>query len=301
MNILLTTLDYLKSGLLAQPLTSLIYLNAWLDPLLLVAGAAETFYYDLVEGEDALSLAWSICRFCFPEVYAQFTQALYEGLPLAELEKRVCQSISQHLPFPLDDLEAVRFGLPIEAYGIRWEDPETATAYPELAVLVSCLGFETWEDSESVGYTQLRQIGEILCTSLEAQPSPRHHDLAALLRWSLSISGNTLLDFTLDELWEAYLDLPQWSMEDIAFLREVAEEATTLYHAAQRGLVHLATDPSLRADLTRHVHLISTHLKKNHPTSKRRTRYDPHPTFPHALIWTDHVGDAAGYPTSHDA
>lgn len=260
MNDLLTLMTFLNTHLRHHSLGQLVYLTTWLDPLFNQHRPDDQFYFEAVDEEDDLSLASAIARFCFPAVYAELVQYVAQGMSLVALEDFLLTALNVHLPFPLEDLSAVRFGVPLETYGITLDEPETYAHIPEMEVFLD--GWRIGEASTMADFAMFRRIGEQLVLSLTAQADLHYHDLAALLQWGLSISGNTLIDFTLDELWESYLELPSWTLQSIQHIREVASEAQELWTSAQRGLTLLAQSLPLQTALHTNIGILSQRLQK---------------------------------------
>ena len=71
------------SALLANPVLALATAVSWLDPVQVL----DPFEED--EGQDELVYALSVCRACFPAVYAQVLQAWREGAGYPQLDRLI--------------------------------------------------------------------------------------------------------------------------------------------------------------------------------------------------------------------
>ena len=137
MNELLETYHFLTNRLAADPLLSLAQTVVWLDPLWLESEEDE----DTPPDEDGtLALALRITRRVFPEVYTQAVEELRRGATYADLDRLICAAFAQQ-GIPLESLEWIGFGVPVPAYGVVLEDPDSYTTHPDIIPVLDVLAF----------------------------------------------------------------------------------------------------------------------------------------------------------------
>ncbi len=275
---LLAAQGQIASLLQRQPVTALAYAFSWLDPFHLLELDAE-------DGEDDLLYFLQVCRACFPALYATALHALGEGTSGDRLEHLLLDALNPLLPAPLDSLEQMRFGVPFEALGVdSLDNVDFADTYPRLAPVARWMA----GDGEPLDSDTAATIATTLIASLTPYgDASAHHDLANLLRWLAGQSGNTLVDFTQEDIYENGMDLPDWSPADLAFLNDCQDEADQIIESALRGLARLETDALWRAQFQQNCHLIRSTLgKKGH--------HEPDLTWPAGAV--DGAANAADPP-----
>ncbi len=171
-------------------------------------------------------------------------RALAQGIQTADLERQICQGVSQHLAIGIEDIEQFKWGVPCEGLGIDLEGYDGLPldeTYPRLRPVLDSLGFTN--TSGEAEYTRACQIAGHLVKSLETYPEPSpHQDFANLLRWIFSSSGNTLVDNNSDMLYESGLEPLEWTPDNVAFMNEVQAEAQQILDSAFRALDRLEQD-----------------------------------------------------------
>jgi hypothetical protein len=225
---------------LQTPRLALATLASWLDSIGLLNLDNQDFDYD---GDD-LPAALLACRDCFLDVYTRGLVALTEGVPPADLERQICQGVSQHLVVGIEDIEQFKWGVPCEGLGIDLEGYDGLPldeAYPRLRPVLDSLGFTS--TSGEVEYTHAGQIATHLVQSLDSytEAAP-HQDFANLLRWIFGASGNTLVDNSNEMLYESGLEPLDWTPDNVAFMNEVQTEAQQILDSAFRALERLEHD-----------------------------------------------------------
>src|SRR5579871_3169245 len=103
----------LNTAMLNHPAQTLANVVAWLDPVTLnrEVGDGGDVNYDAYEEGDYFTPALEICRQCFPEVYTQTCQLMWQGADEYTLERHLISGINTHLVAPLEDLEQIGYGV----------------------------------------------------------------------------------------------------------------------------------------------------------------------------------------------
>lgn len=250
------------------------------DPLLLLASTAATFdpFWDDFEEDidyetDPLTIALQVTRGAFPDLYADAIERLRAGAPYAELDRLLCAGISAK-GIPLDDLEAIGWGIPLVALGIDLEDPEFYTVHSDLLPILAPFGIdapegETYRIDVPDG---IYQIGSAIARSLHEQVDPLVQQAGWLFGWLFSCTGNSLVDAT-DEMLSELQPLT-WDPEDIAFAIEMIEEADGIMRDAMAGLEILKTTTDFRAALDHHIATLSRELKQKGKLDEQSIRLE---------------------------
>ncbi len=280
-----------------DPRLSLIQAIAWLDPASLEGNPPDEdveFNYD---GEDELTSALHVCRRCFPEVYAAANQLLLQGVSPQDVEHYLCTGINAHLVTPLDHLEDSRYGPPLECYGVdvtllesadESEQPYTLFA-PAFALFRITVG----HDHPADVWQRAGIAATVLQHSLENRTAPPYEDLCALISWMFSISGNTLIDWSQEALWENGTELPDWTLDEIDFINDMTHEAHEMMDAVIRSKEALEDDTVLCNALERNLKHIFKTLDKKGKTHARTHYSDAECTaLAHCLTWPDRDGDS---------
>ncbi len=277
MNDLLAVQIFLSCTLLTDPRLALASVTAWLDPVYLMGDVEDTV--DLDEADD-VRVALQICRACFPQAYAEANQLLWQGADEFTLRRYVLDGINAGLVAPLDDLEQVRYGPPIEGMGLCLDDPEFRDAFPDLADVLADFGLDP-EDGLA-DFQVAQQIARHLADSLEETAKPALMNIAHLLNWLFSMSGNTLVDMSMEDIWDSGMDMPDWTPDDVAFVNEMTREARQILDAATAGEKVLHADPTLRAAFRQNIDRVKQAL---HRQGTRRS----HDRLSLDLQWPDGV------------
>ncbi|MCC6615310.1 MAG: hypothetical protein IT320_17680 [Anaerolineae bacterium] len=250
------------------------------DPLLLLASAAATFdpFWDDFEEDidyetDPLTIALQVTRGAFPDLYADAIERLRAGAPYAELDRLLCGGISAK-GIPLDDLEAIGWGIPLVALGIDLEDPEFYTVHGDLLPILAPFGIDIPEgETYRIDVPEdIYAFGSAIARSLHEQSDPALQQVGWLFGWLFSCTGNSLVDAT-DEMLSELQPLA-WGPEDIAFAIEMIEEADGIMRDAMAGLEILKTTPALKAALERHIATLSRELKQKGKLNERTIRLE---------------------------
>ncbi len=213
------------------------------DPLLLLASAVATFdpfWCEFEEHEidyetDPLYIALQVTRSAFPDIYAEAVERLRAGALYRELDRLLCKAISAK-GIPLDDLETIGWGIPLNAVGVDLEDPDFYAVHADLLPILAPFGIDIPEsESYSVDIPDcVYPAGRAIAASLHEQNDPALRQVGWLFGWLFSCTGNSLADET-NEMLAQYPPL-SWSPDDIAFAIELIEEAEAIMRDVYAGL-----------------------------------------------------------------
>jgi hypothetical protein len=245
MNDLLNTFGLLATVMLDDPLLCLANAVAWLDPLW------ESSDDDVYEEGDGVGMALSITRSAFPDIYAGAVQRIRSGASDIDLDRFICGAISQR-GIPLDNLEAMGYGIPLTACGIDLSDSDLYTTRPDLLPLVELFGIDPEAGPYSVDVPECAyKVGQIIADSLVKQADESLKQLGWAIAWFFSCSGNSLIDCTN----EALMDMPplSWDEDDLAFAVELIEEAEGMMQDVTAGLKLLEDRPQVMDALSHNI------------------------------------------------
>lgn len=251
MNSLIQTYTLLTDRLLADSQCRLAYTVTLLDPL----WQEDEDDWQVPHDEDgSLALALRVTRTAFPEVYVQAVNAVRRGASYAELDRLICHEITQR-GIPLESLELIGFGVPMPAYGVVLDDPEFYAAQPDVLPVLACFGISPEPnryqvDVPDAAYTAGRWIAE----ALQDHPDERYRQVAWLMQWLFSCSGNSSVDLSLDDLYS--LQPLSWEADEVAFARDIIGEADEIMSASLAGLDLINGQPDLLAALEGNIQRI---------------------------------------------
>lgn len=264
----------LNSAIRADPLLCLAQTVCWLDPLW-------QRDRDAVYG-DPLATGLLVVRDAFPDLYAGAVERIRAGLPEAEIDRYLCTEISRQ-GLPVDDLETLGYGIPLPAFGARLDDPEFHEAHSDVLPILMLFGV----DAEADGFDLSDRVyttGRLLYERLIAQDDPGWKQVGWTLGWLFSCTGNSSVDYN----WEDMSDLQplSWEPSQVAFAKELIEEADAILSDAAAGLKRLAR-PDVRAALRRNIDCVYYHLEKGKPHDRRlRLEWDA------ALVGIDRAAES---------
>lgn len=251
------------------------------DPLLLLASAVATFdpfwaafdEPDIDYETDPLTIALQVTRGAFPDIYAQAVERLRAGASYQEMDRLLCKAISAK-GIPLDDLETIGWGIPLNAVGVDLEDPEFYAVHTDLLPILAPFGIDLPEgETYSIDIPDcVYPAGRAIAASLHEQPDPTLRQLGWLFSWLFSCSEDSLVDQTDDSLAE--IPPLSWSPDDIAFAIELIEEADGIMRDVQAGVEILKSTPWLQAALERNVAHLYRELKKKGKLDERTIRLE---------------------------
>ena len=244
MNDLPDVTTFLAAGVRADPRLCLAQAVAWLDPFW--NGVQE----DELGDDDMLAVAMDVTRRCFPTVYALAVQALHRGADESDLDRLICAEISA-TGLPLDSLEGLGYGVPLPAYGVCLEDPDFYVEHAEVIPLLGWFGISP-ENQPSVEVPDWAYVaGQRLSDSLVEQPDERYQQVGWLLGWLFSCTGNSVLDYDYETLYE-FEPLP-WEPDNLELALASTEEAGDLLEAARTGLARVTSDSILQQALRTNI------------------------------------------------
>lgn len=251
------------------------------DPLLLLASAVATFdpfwaafdEMDIDYETDPLTIALQVTRGAFPDIYAEAVERLRAGASYAELDRLLCKAITAK-GIPLDDLDSIGWGIPLNAVGVDLEDPEFYTVHDDLLPILAPFGIAIPEgETYSIDVPEcVYHAGRAIAASLTDHPDLALRQVGWAFAWIFSCSGNSLIDDTAELLAE--IPPLSWSAEDVAFAIELIEEADGILCDVQVGIETLKASPDLMAALERNVAYLYRGLKKKGKLNERATRLE---------------------------
>src|SRR5690606_5303288 len=125
---------------------------------------------------------------------------------------------------PLENLEWISGGIPLPAYGVALDEPDFYTAHPEVRPVLDCFGISPEPNPYNIVIPQLAyRVAGFIADDLLKQEADCWQQVGWLLKWLFSSSGNSSVDF--DDETMCDLQPLAWETDDIAFARELIEEA----------------------------------------------------------------------------
>jgi hypothetical protein len=229
----------LNNAIRADPLLCLANAVCWLDPLWRSDG-------DEVYG-DPLATGLLVARGAFPDVYAGAVERIRAGMPDREIDHYLCAEISK-AGIPVDDLESLGYGIPLPAYGVRLEDPDFHEAHPDVLPILALFGAA--KDANEFDLSeQVYKVGRLLHEQLIAQDNAGWKQVGWALGWLFSCTGNSSVDYDWEDMSE--FQPLSWEADNVAFAKEIIDEAEAIMSDAAAGLNRLAT------------HVVQTVLRRN--------------------------------------
>ncbi|MBZ0277378.1 MAG: hypothetical protein K8I60_14630 [Anaerolineae bacterium] len=243
----------------ADPLLCLAHAASWLDPL----WRDDEDEWDLPGDEDGtLYSALRTLRRAFPDIYCDSLLALRRGVSYAELDSLICQAV-QGQGIPLENLEWLPFGIPLPAYGVVLDDPDFYTTYPDVIPVLQCFGITPEPNPYHITVPDYAYIaGKLIATDLHDHTDVRWRHIAWLLGWLFSCTGNSAVDFDV-EMMESMQPLA-WDTDDIAFAREIIDEADSIMADVATSLAWVGQQPTVLDALTTNIRKVYRKKGKNH-------------------------------------
>jgi hypothetical protein len=256
------------------------------DPLLLLVSAVATFdpLWNVIQDDDdadPLTIALHITRDAFPDIYAEAVERLRAGSSALETDRWLCGAISAK-GIPVDDLERLGWGIPLEPVGIALDEPEFWSMHGDMLPALAPFGIRLPDDDgaqdEVVIPADAYAVGSAISGSLLAQPDAALNQLGWLFAWLFSCSGNSLIDLT----WEELAEYPPllWCERDIAFAMEMIAEADEIAGCFQPALEGLTDWSELLTALDTNITIVRDTIMKEGVDRERI--YD--------LAWPAHSG-----------
>jgi len=250
MNDLVVLQQALAHTINADPVLCLAHAVAWLDPL-----HGELKDIDMPESEhDTVLVALHILRRAFPEIYFDALQAIRQGASYQRLDHLICDAV-QAQGIPLDNLEWIGWGIPLPAYGALLDDPDFYTTHPDVIPVLECFGISPQPNPYNIVIPDVTyKVADIIADDLLKQPENHWRQVAWLIRWVTSSTNNSCVDW--DEEMMSSVQPLSWDADDIAFAREIVEEADGIMADVHAGLTWISQNPTSLEVLSRNVQKI---------------------------------------------
>jgi hypothetical protein len=267
----------LVRGMRRDATLSLALVATWLDPLWF---SDVDPFYDLAgneEDEDAQArFALGVARACSPRLYMEAVQALRFGWTFEAFETAFCVGFRREYPaISLGSIEEMLYGVPLDFCGLDQLGPEFASQCPDLAAVLDCY-FDVrpvaeprpWRDEPyatipETDFETASNVTRPVIRSLVAQDCQPYADLALMLLYLFSLTGNSLLDYTADDYWEAGYDALAWERERLAMAEEAHREARIVLDATDRALAALDRRLDIAEALRSNVATCKAALERN--------------------------------------
>lgn len=254
--------DVLAEGLHHDPLFCLANAVCWLDPCWLDA-------QDDTSDDDHIATALRILRTAFPDVYVLAVDALRHGASYSQIDQLICSEVTR-CGLPLDHLEFLGYGIPMPAYGASLEDPDFYTHHPDVRPIIELFGIDPDADEYSVDVPHCAYTaGQLIAESLEESADARYRQLARVMGWLFSCTGNSSIDYNDDAMSEC--QPLSWDKDDLDFALEIIREADEILSDALAALAVLNSDVTLRKALQNNIQRI---YRKLNTSSKRTSSHD---------------------------
>ena len=282
-NPLLDTYTFLAGVVRDDPFLLLANAVAWLDPLWTLDAD------DMELEDDGLGIALTVTRRAFPDIYAGAVERIRAGVSKAALDPFICGEITRR-GIPLDNLESMSYGIPLDAAGALLEDPDFYRQHPDVVPLLALFGIDPEREMYTVEVPDAAYTaGHAVADSLLKQPDEHWRQVGWALSWLYSSSQNSVVDLDYDSMSE--IPPLSWEAEDVAFAVELIEEANGIMADVSAGLKWLQHTPAAFAQLAHNVRRIFQKMKpmKGKAGDDSRIR----------LEWTP-VGDSDGGATVAD-
>jgi len=257
MNELLQTYALLANGLRADSQLCLASAVVWLDPMW---QDAEDDVHIPHNEDGVLGIALSVIRSAFPDIYVQAVEAIRRGASYADLDHLICRGITEQ-GIPLDHLEWIGYGVPMPAYGVDFHDGDFYTTHPEVLPILACFGISPEPNPYNMTIPDCAYTaGRYIASDLEYHADKRYQQLSWLMQWLWSSSGNSSVDFSLDEIYE--FQPLSWEADELVFAKAIIEEAEQIMSDVLAGMALLTHHPEILTALQHNVQRIYKALEK---------------------------------------
>lgn len=248
MNDLLQTYCLLANGLRADPQLCLASAVVWLDPMW---QDAEDDTHIPHNEDGVLGIALSVIRSAFPDIYVQAVEAIRRDASYADLDHLICCSITEQ-GIPLDHLEWIGYGVPMPAYGVDFHDADFYTTHPEVIPILACFGISPEPNPYNMSIPDCAYIaGRYIASDLEHHADKHYQQLSWLMQWLWSASGNSSVDFSLDEIYE--FQPLSWEADELAFAKAIIGEAEHIMSDVLAGMALLTHHPEILTALQHNI------------------------------------------------
>lgn len=234
----------------ADPVLCLAHAAAWLDPL-----RGDTDDIDMPEGEDdTVFVALHILRRAFPDIYFDALEAIRRGAPYQQLDHLIC-GVVQAQGIPLENLEWIGWGIPLPAYGATLDDLEFYTTHPDVLPVLECFGISPEPNPYNMVIPEVTYtVAGIIADDLLKQDNDHWRQVGWLLKWVFSMSNNSSVDW--DDSMMSDVQPLAWDAADIAFAREIIEEANGIMQDVHAALEWINQHPTALEALSHNIRKI---------------------------------------------
>jgi len=248
-NKLVQTYALLAKGLHADPVLCLAHAAAWLDPL-----RSDSNDMDMPESEDdTVFVALHILRRAFPDIYFDALQAIRHGASYQQLDHLICEAV-QAQGIPLENLEWIGWGIPLPAYGAVLDDSDFYTAHPDVIPVLDCFGISPEPNPYDIDIPEVTyKVADMIADDLLKREN-EWRQVGWLLKWLTSGTGNSSCDHDHETLSE--FQPLSWDADDIAFAREIVEEADGIMADVHAGLEWINQHPAALEALAHNIQKI---------------------------------------------
>ena len=192
------------------------------------------------------------------------------------LRRYLLEGINTHLLIPIDDLSWLSYGPPVEFHGIILSPLDArdmeSSPYNEMLPVFALFGLTANQDDLDTEMDRALCAARLLDHTLQERPESIYRDLAKLLQWMFSFSGNTAIDYVEEAFWEMGAEYADWDEEDIAMINEINQEAKEFMNSAMDALHQLKSDPTLRKALNRNIKAVFAAIDKKSKQKGQTTR-----------------------------
>nr|WP_281721317.1 hypothetical protein [Nitrosomonas nitrosa] len=250
MNALFVLQQALAQTINADPVLCLAHAVAWLDPL-----HGDLDDMDMPESEDdTVFVALHILRRAFPDIYFDALQAIRRGATYQQLDHLICEAV-QAQGIPLENLEWIGWGIPLPTYGATLDDAEFYTTHPDVLPVLDCFGISPEPNPYNMLIPEVTyKVADIIADDLLKQQENHWRQVAWLIRWLTSSTNNSCVDW--DESLMSEVQPLSWDAGDIAFAREIVEEADGIMQDVHAGLEWISQNPTALELLSRNIRKI---------------------------------------------
>ena len=255
MNKLAQTYTFLNQAMQDDSLLCLAQAVCWLDPLW--HGYDEDYYHD---PNGILSAALVVTRQLFPDLYVDAVDKLRQGADYSAIDHLISDAISE-TGIPLDNIEHIMYGIPLPAYGVNLDDPEFYAGHPKLLPLLALFGIEPLSNRYNIDVPAcVFTAAELIATDLAQRPEKAYQQVAWLLRWLFSTTGNSILDWDFEIMCE--IEPLVWEADALDFAYVMIHEADDIMSDVISAIDWLNDEPAVMQALQDNIHTIYKAIQK---------------------------------------
>jgi hypothetical protein len=260
-NDLLETFGFLANAMLDDPLMALANAVVWLDPLW------DSDDANFAEHGDMIGVAMEATRIGFPETYIEVVGEYRAGADEEDIEAIVCRALDKRDIY-VNDLDEVAYGIVLPSFGLTLYDPDTFTSHPDLLPIAKLFGISI-EQYECKLADGAESIGWAIANSLDHHADPQWKKVGLFLQWMFGISGNSSVDWSLEDMGEA----APLGWDEVEFALDIIDEANAILNDAKEGLRLLETNPEMMRVFTKNLKRAQKAYKKGKHDDNRNQRF----------------------------